>query len=327
MKLFFKFFIILVIIFTLISGYFLYDYYMDLKEKNLSYIPPYNDDWYDISDITESESYESYNDLINAINKGHRVNFLVMGLEWPRTDTIMLVSFDKVAKHLDIISIPRDSYYYKEGFRSGFKDMAEYKLNAVYGDEGPEGTVTAVEDILGIPIHNYVTITYKGVENVVNAIGGVDVNIPFDMKYEDVWDDPPLVIDLKKGQQTLNGKKSIQFLRFRQNSDGSIRYGDIDRIKVQQQFIKSALKKGLSLKLPLVIKELFYSVKTDADLLNILDYANIAVGINMDDIDMCTAPGDTSFKNGYSFYELDKASLTEKIYDIYGVKIIKKAQN
>lgn len=327
MKNFIKVFLISLIIFSLISGYYVYDYYSITKSELDNYKPPIDPNWNDPTKFIDKDANYPSNDLINAINNSKRVNFLMIGLEWPRTDTIMLVSFDQASRDLDIISIPRDSYYYKEGFRSGFDDPGEYKINAIYGDEGPEGLILAVEDILNIPIHHYVTLTYSGVENIVDSIGGVEVDIPYDMYYKDEYDDPPLLIDIKAGHQVLNGKKSIEFLRFRQNSDGSVKYGDLQRIKAQQQFIKSALNKTLSFRLPLVIKEVFNTVKTDADIFEVLEYANTAIGINMDNINMSTAPGNDEYIDGTSFYLLNEDELDTIIEGLYNVDSIEDVDN
>lgn len=325
MKQFLKIFLLTLLLFSLFVGYFIYNFYIDVKAENESYTPNYDTDWYGASDLDDLG--DSYNELIKAINTSSRVNFLLLGLEYPRTDTIILASFDVKTKDLDLLSIPRDTYYYKKGFRSGFTDMAEYKINAIYGDEGPEGVVKAVQDIFNIPIHHYVTVNYKGVANIVDALGGVEVNVPYDMYYEDSWDDPPLVIDIKKGKQVLYGEKSIGFLRFRQSSDGSIKLGDLERIQSQQAFIKSAIKKALSFKLPAVIKEVFYCVGTDANFVEIIDYANSAIGINMDKITISTAPGEGFYKNGSSFYRLNQDKLNEIVYSLYGVESINKASN
>ncbi len=325
MKQFFKIFLCALLLFSLFIGYFVYDFYRDVKAQNENYTPNYDSNWYGAADLEDLG--DSYNELIKAINKSSRVNFLLMGLEWPRTDTLILASFDVKTKDLNLLSIPRDTYYYKKGFRSGFTDMAEYKINAIFGDEGPEGVVKAVKDIFNIPIHHYVTISYAGVESIVDTLGGVEVNVPYDMYYEDPWDDPPFVINLKKGKQVLDGDKAIQFLRFRKNNAETIAIGDTGRIKLQQQFIQSAIKKSLSLKLPAVIKEAFNCVKTDANILEILDYANSAIGMDMDKISISTVPGDTFYQNRLSYFRIDQSKLNEIIYSLYDVESLNKAAN
>ena len=109
----------------------------------------------------------------------------------------------------------------------------------------------------------------KGVENIIDSIGGVEVMVPFNMKYEDPTANPPLNIDIKEGKQVLDGEKSLEFLRYRKGNNNKEGYidGDLGRIKAQQQFLKSFVDKALSYRLPVVIKKGFDYVKTDIKLI------------------------------------------------------------
>jgi LCP family protein required for cell wall assembly len=244
---------------------------------------------------------------------------LLAGLEGPRTDTIIFISFDPRSNQLDLISIPRDTYFYKKGFWEDFDYYPNHKINAIYGNKGIEGLKIAVSDILGLEIDNYATITYSGVRGIIDSLGGVEIDVPFDMYYVDEWDDPPLVIDIKAGRQVLYGEKSVQFLRFRQNSDGSIKYGDIQRIGMQQKFMKQVAKKALSFKLPLIVDDIFRHVKTDASLTEVSKYSNLAVGLDLENINFYTIPGEDEFIQGTSFYVMDNKKTRQLIFDIYEI--------
>lgn len=232
---------------------------------------------------------------------------LFMGLEGSRTDTLMLALMDEESGEMDVISIPRDTYYDK----GGYKDPARKKINSVYGygdGKGKEaGVIKAVKDITGIEVEKYVKIKYKGVEEVIDAMGGVEIEIPFDMNYDDPYARPPLHIHFKKGIQTLNGEESIEFLRWRKNNRGySNRHsnGDVGRVQRQQEFIKAAIDKAVSFKLPQVIKTGFENAKTNISFEEALEYAGKIAGIQ--EINTITLPGEARMIDGYSYYILDE---------------------
>jgi LCP family protein required for cell wall assembly len=314
MKYFLKIFSFALIIFMVLAGVKIYSTYKEIEAAN-NRVPDYNENWiadYDNAFVSK-EVYEAY------INNSNRVNFLIVGLEHTRTDTIVFASYDTKGQKVDMISIPRDTYYYKEGFRSGYRDMANYKINAVYGGDGMEGLKTAVEDILNLPIHHYVSITMDGVAKIVDTLGGVEVNVPLDMYYVDKYADPPLTIDIKAGEQVLDGKTAVGFLRFRKSSDGSVSLGDIGRIKLQQQFMTSAVKKALSYRLPSVIKETFDAISTDVGLTKILQYASGAVGIKSDSISFHTLPGEADYIQNVSFFITESRDIQQLVYGMYSI--------
>ncbi|MCL1809741.1 MAG: LCP family protein [Clostridiales bacterium] len=135
--------------------------------------------------------------LFDAFTNTNRINILAIGADRNNlTDTIMLVSFDVDNKFIDIISVPRDTYYYRG---PGYADKAHHKINAAYRGD-PVNTAKAVSEILmNIPINKYVLVSYEGVAAIVDEIGGVPMDIPFHMKYDDQWDRPPLHVDIKPG--------------------------------------------------------------------------------------------------------------------------------
>lgn len=258
--------------------------------------------------------------LEKAFKEKHRVNFLLLGLEGPRSDTIIFASFDRKNKKVDMISIPRDTYYERQG--QAYKGAGERKLNAVYGDHGTEGVKKAVSNILyGAPIHHFVKVRYEGVEKIVDSLGGVEVDVPMDMKYEDPYDDPPLVIDIPKGRQTLNGENAVKFLRFRSGYDKK----DLGRIQAQQQFIKSAAKKAIGFKMPSVINTIINYVSTDVSIANALLYGVDAFQVNLnEDLTMTTLLGHAENRTyggkTSNYYIHDKEEALKLIMKLYGVE-------
>lgn len=248
--------------------------------------------------------------FFEAFKDKKRVNILLLGVNGNLTDTIMVASFDTEAKHMDLISIPRDTYYH----RSGYNGDGENKINAAYRGN-PVNTAKAVSEVLlGMPINYYAVIDYDGVETIVDSMGGVPMDIEFNMKYSDPYDTPPLVINIPKGPQVLDGKHAVQFLRYRKG----YREGDIGRVKAQQVFMKSAFRQCLSFQLPKIAKTVFNNVKSDITIGKATSLATKAMGISGDDIQTYLLPG-TPLPDAPYFVIPDAEGTAEMINQIYSI--------
>lgn len=221
------------------------------------------------------------------------------GAENTRSDTIMLVNIDFVNSKINLISIPRDTYASIEGH-------GKQKINHSYNFGGAELTVQTLNNLLGKDIQNYMTMDYEFVESVVDIVGGVDVDVPIDMDYEDTWADPPLKIHLKAGPQTLNGSDSIGFLRFRKGYANQ----DLGRVEAQQQFVGSFLQKLKEPRTLLSAPALFsaYDKYTDSN----LPFSTIVkIGLNLKNIDQesistATLPGSAGYMKKISYFFMDE---------------------
>lgn len=257
--------------------------------------------------------------FFEAFKDKNRVNILVLGVNHGMTDTIMLGSYDLDAKQVDVISIPRDTYYAREEANSA----AAMKINAIYSVDKAVGTAAAVSDVLmGMPINYYVIVDYAVVKKVVDSMGGVPMDITFHMHYNDPYDDPPLKIDIPEGYQVLNGDKSVEFLRFRKGSGGYAGYpeGDIGRIKAQQVFVKSAFRQALGFSLPKVVKTTLDNVDSDLPLGMATKLAANAVGLDGEDMQTVMIPGESGTKNGLSYWFPDEDGIEEMLTQIYNIE-------
>jgi LCP family protein required for cell wall assembly len=247
-----------------------------------------------------------------------RLNVLLLGLNGQLTDTIMLGSYDMENQWVDVISIPRDTYYE----RPEAKTAAQRKINAIYGTAGAAGTAAAVRDILGgIPIHYYAVVKFEGVAKVVEAIGGVTVNVPIDMNYDDPYAKPPLHIHVKKGVQTLNGEAAVEFLRFRKNNrsiGGGYPDQDIGRTEAQREFVKAAFKQALGANLPKVAKIVMENVESDLTIGVAGKLAVKAAGLDAENIRGHALEGEGRTVDGASYWFFDEAAaeaLVDRIYN------------
>lgn len=251
-----------------------------------------------------------------------RINIIAFGLNGQLADTMMLFSYDPDLNRMDILSIPRDTYHHIEGY----DDPAYKKMNATYGFAeigGVNGMKKVLSEFLGVPIDYYLKVDFEAVRAVVDTLGGYEVNVPFDMKYDDYYDKPPLHIDLKKGPQVLNGTDTVKYLRFRKNNDESIMEGDVQRIPRQQHFVSTMMSKALSSKLPSVINTIIGGkyVQTDMTIEEALSLAIKGASIESDDIHFYMLEGEAKMIKGSSYWIHDPASLEKTLYGFYGFTI------
>lgn len=269
----------------------------------------------------EPKEAEEFDTLEEALEKSNRLNILILGMEDIRSDTMMLASFCQDSKKIDIINIPRDTYVHRKGYNHGEKR----KINSVYYDHGIDGVKQTVSYILpSLPIHHHIMIDYQGVEEIVDLVGGVEVDVPFHMKYKDIRSVPPLDIDIKPGLQILYGKEALDFIRYRKGNNrmGYID-GDLGRIKAQQDFLKAFTTKAKDNIIP-IISNGFKHIKTDINLIDALSYGRNAIGISGESLDLRTLPGKDDLraidKKIYSYYVYNDREIKAMLEEIYNVK-------
>lgn len=249
--------------------------------------------------------------FFDAFQDKQRVNVLLLGVNTGLTDTIMLVSFDMEAQHVDIISVPRDTYYH----RSGYDSPAEKKINAAYR-KNPLNTAMAVSEVLmGIPIHYYAVVDYDGIRTIVDKVGGVPMNIPFHMKYSDPTDKPPLYINIPKGEQVLDGDHAVQFLRYRKGYTE----GDLGRVKAQLEFMKSAFRQAMNYGPVESAKVISDNLKSDITYGRAIEIATKAVGMNLESISTYMMPNDPDPNAPYYVYP-KATEIGDMLREIYSIE-------
>lgn len=264
------------------------------------------------------------------------IKVLILGvstdLDSELTDTIMVASYNPNTQKANLLSIPRDSYTGK----NTAKASASLKINALYNiEKTPEKTLKAVNEITGLDIKYYVVVKTEALIQLVDAIGGVEFNVPIDMKYDDPTQN--LHIDLKAGTQKLDGEKAEQVLRFRHSNPDKItgqmstypsEYGndDFGRMRTQRDFIsallKQTLKPGNIFKLGEILEIAHKNVETNLELSYIKDYIPYAVEFNTDNLQTATLPGttpDMKDTNNVSIFVINKKLSTELIQSMFYV--------
>ena len=199
------------------------------------------------------------------------------------SDTNILVAIDAESDYIYGVSIPRDTKAVIHG--------KEQKINAAYNIGGMNLMADTLSEQLGIPVDYTVLVDLQGFEALVNAIGGVDFNVPLNMDYDDPYQD--LSIHLTQGMQHLNGEDALKVVRFRHNNDGT-GYGseDIGRMQTQQNFLKAVATKTLTVsnldKIDDFVKIFQTYVETDLTLGNLAWLGKEAISIGVDGISFST---------------------------------------
>lgn len=251
------------------------------------------------------------------------VAILGMDKDGDRTDVILVAHFDSSTNGIDVISVPRDTKvewkldqkaclpnYYSWVKTSKINEMTHYsEMRHVRGT-----VINELEIILGNKIDHYVIISLDAFRRIVDAVGGVDLDVPIRMKKDDYAQN--LHIDLYPGFQHLDGDKAEQFVRFRDYLDG-----DVGRIQAQQQFLAALAEKVLSpqiiTKIPQIVTVLFTSVRTDIAFMDIADYLPYIKNLDLNQINFHTLPGVGRMENGVSYYFKDEEkiqALTNQVF-------------
>ncbi|EAZ91766.1 LCP family protein [Crocosphaera chwakensis] len=197
------------------------------------------------------------------------------------SDTMVLVRFDPLSNKLSLLSIPRDT-----------QTTINYELKKIneanyYG--GPSLAAETVSELLGgVPVDRYVRVNIQGVEKVIDALGGVTVYVPKDLKYTD--HSQHLYIDLKEGEQHLDGAEAVSFLRFRHD-----RYGDIGRVQRQQTFMRAlveqALKPQTLLRMPEILSIISSYIDTNLTVEELVALSGFASQTKRSNVQMLMLPG------------------------------------
>jgi len=243
------------------------------------------------------------------------VNVLLLGLDDDkvRSDVIILVNYSPDSGKLNLLSLERDTRVSYKGKRM--------KLNAVYAAGGIEGIKEKVFDITGIKADYYAVFDFKSFRDVIDVLGGVYFEVPFNMKYDDPTQN--LHIDLKKGMQLLDGKKAEQLVRYRKGNKKGSGYteGDIGRIKMQQEFIKALIEQKANIKYLSKIDDIYYilkkQVKTNIDMDFITKYSTGLTRINMDNVKAYALPGKSALISNVWYFIHDKEETKKLINSFY----------
>jgi LCP family protein required for cell wall assembly len=191
----------------------------------------------------------------------------------------MILSIDPETKQASMFSVMRDTYYKIPGY--GF-----HKINEAEALGGPELVKQTVSNFLQLPIHYYVKTNFQGFANIVDVLGGIDMYVEKDMNW---LDDGINDIHLQKGQQHLDGKHALMYVRFRHDA-----LSDYTRTERQRNFIATLAKEMKStnsiIRLPQILDSIQNDVETDMAVSDMLKLGNLAINLNISNMDSVQLP-------------------------------------
>lgn len=230
------------------------------------------------------------------------INALVCGTNENLTDTILYIHYDVNTGKIAMMSIPRDTYVEN-------KYCIGHKINSIYRGKNIGPLIDQVEKMLDTKIDYYLIFDSSMLIEMVDEIGGIEVDVPLRMKYDDPTQN--LHIDLQKGLQVLNGKQAEHFVRYRKGNDGSTyARGDLQRIEVQQEFIKTFIKNVISVKNISKINKLIEiatkNTTTNITLRESLKYVTDISKIDISNITSTTVYGKADYINNLSYFIMDE---------------------
>jgi len=248
-----------------------------------------------------------------------KIYCLLLGQSENLTDTIMLAEYDPQEQQASILSIPRDTFIGNNKATATAWD----KINAVY-QTGADKVLKEVNELTGLDIKYYLKVDTQAFKVLVDELGGVEFDVPIDMKYDDRRQN--LHINLKAGLQKLDGDKAEQVVRFRHNNDGTtypIEYGmeDEGRMKTQRAFLTAVAIQTLKVENIFKINKFIdianEYVETNLDFDTVKDYVPYIVEFDMSKLKTAQVPGASELTNGVWVYLANEVKLQKTIDDLF----------
>lgn len=240
--------------------------------------------------VTDSPSDPFYMLLIGIDRSQEREDADEYGGAY-RTDSMILTRVDPKEKTVTMVSIPRD-------IKVQLGTHGTQKINAAYAFEGPSGAIDAVSKLAGVPISHYAEIDFDGFKAVVDALGGVDVDVAFEI------DDSYAGGHVDQGLHTLNGEEALILCRSRHAYD-DVTDGDQMRAANQRLVLSAIMKKVVSSDVGTMtntISTLSNYVTTDYSVSAILGLAQTMMGIDVDqNVYTAGVPTTSSYENDIWF--------------------------
>ncbi|WP_062108542.1 LCP family protein [Bacillus niameyensis] len=223
-----------------------------------------------------------------------------------RSDALLLATLNEKSKSVKLLSIPRDTYVYIDDV--GYST----KINHAHSYGGPTSTIKTVENLLDIPVDYYVRVDFEAFMQIIDALDGVEVDVPYTFSEQDS-NDRAGAITLEEGLQTLNGEEALALARTRKKDN------DIERGKRQQEIIKAMMKKAASgtalPKYGQIIDAIGDNMKTDMTFEEMTAFIDYGISGQLS-IETINLEGDDAYipnssgRNIY-YWQLDDASLEE----------------
>ena len=244
----------------------------------------------------------------------NRLNVLLLGIDArpgekdARSDSMIIISIDRDTKKIAMVSIPRDTLVDIPGH-------GQNKINSANALGGAELARTTVEDLLDIEIPYYVKTNFDGFKEIVDTLGGVDINVEKPMYY------PAENINLHPGPQRLDGYNALGYVRYRSDA-----LGDISRTERQQKFLTALAKEMMQaktiIKLPKLVPQIMSAVDTNLSVGDAIFLTRVVSNLDSNNIVTATLPGTFYNYKGASYWKVDEAKAKVALNELFeGLKL------
>jgi len=250
---------------------------------------------------------ETIRERIEHDEETGRINILLLGLDKVpgedvnRPDSIAFLSIDIDDKVVRLLSLPRDT-------RVQIPGRGWQKLNHAYAYGGVELLKTTLVNYLGVPIPYHVIVNLQNFPELVDLVGGVTINVPKRLRYTDRAGG--IHIDIPAGEQHMDGKTALGFVRFRHDA-----LGDIGRVERQQVFMMTVFHKikdpAMITKIPELIRQGIRLVKTNLSLSQAIQLASYLKDLDPSRVVFHTLPGKAAYISGISYWLGELGDLSE----------------
>ncbi|QTN00805.1 LytR family transcriptional regulator [Sediminibacillus dalangtanensis] len=261
----------------------------------------YEDDGRDKSDLRDKEvdpDVDNVSVLFIGVDESNKRN----NEGSSRSDALMLATLNKDDKSVKLLSIPRDSYVYipEVGYNT--------KINHAHAYGGPKASIEAVESLLDIPVDYYVKMDFEAFIDVVDALNGINVDVPYEM-YEQDSNDKADAIHLYPGEQSLNGEEALALARTRKQDN------DLERGKRQQEIIKAVIKKAANIgsitKYDDIMEAVGNNMSTNMRFSEMKSFISYGTSGSLD-VETLNLEGQDSMIDGIYYYQLDETDVANK---------------
>lgn len=271
----------------------------------------------DFEDSDLKAEQEALNKMIaekNGYGDDRPLVFLIAGIDTDdvavgRSDALILAVVDTKEKKVDLLSLPRD-------LRVSIPNHGTDKLNAAYAFGGISLAKNTVSTYLGVPIDQYFAINFSGFQQLIDTIGGLDINVEKSMSFHDRITGQPF--SLSQGEQTLNGIQALNYARFRKDAEG-----DFGRMRRQQQVIRELVSQTASLsnitKINEITSVLGDNMRTDIKFDDASKLAVSFMGVGTSSINSLEISSYGSMIGGVSYVVMDESEhlrIQEKLQSI-----------
>lgn len=244
------------------------------------------------------------------VQEVRNVNILVLGIDnvngSTRSDTVLLVNLNSARGSIHVLSLPRDTRLYIPKYGLD-------KLGHAYAYGGVALSRESISNLLQTPIHYYIKVDYKGFESIINAMGGLTIEVEKHLKYED--NAGGLFIDIPPGIHEMDGAEVLKYVRYRDET------GDIGRIQRQQKVMRILSEKLLSVnmlpKLPALARNTWGAFETDMSLSELIGLLGFLNNASKDNLITMSLPGTPEYIDKVSYWipiEKDCDEVVSKLF-------------